>query len=347
MKGVDVTDLKSKLEPHWDDLRERRVLGELLEKRREARKPRWRVRVAVPAAAVLAVAAAVVLWVVRPWSGAAAPVAAAPGSAAPAESTMALADGSKAVLLADAAVQVQEQRPDRVHLVQRRGSVRYEVRPDPSREFVVRAADAVVRVRGTVFVVDVRDGAVEVQVQRGRVEVEHAGSKRDLVVGESLRVSTTAAAPSDGLPEPDPPASPAPSGNDAPGERPGEPVVPSAASLQAAADAARIAGDNAQAAIALERLVALHPRDPRVPDALFSLGRVERARGRLGASARAFERCYATAPGGPLAQDALAEAAQSWSSAGNDEAARDDAAKYLKRWPRGVAVARMRAIAGP
>ena len=120
--------------------------------------------------------------------------------------------------------------------------------------------------------------------------------------------------------------------------------VPSAAALEAQADDARSAGDNGQAAAALERLVALHPRDPRVPGALFTLGRVERARGMVGASARAFERCFAVAPGGPLAQDAIIEAAQAWSSAGNDDAARQDATKYLRRWPQGAAADRMRTI---
>ena len=329
------------------------MLAGLLDKRREAqaevRRPRWRIAVLVPAAAALLVLGAVV-WVVHPWRSGADSVATTPSAVAPSESTMALADGSRAVLAADASVQVQEQRPERVHLLQRRGSVRYEVRPDPSREFVVRAADTVVRVRGTIFVVDVRDGAVEVQVQRGRVEVEHGGTKRDLVVGESLRVPTAAGAPAPealgGARIPRPRRRRRAAAPSFPDDRSTEPVVPSAASLQAAADTARIAGDNAQAATALERLVALHPRDPRVPDALFSLGRVERSRGRAGASARAFERCYATAPGGPLAQDALAEAAQSWASAGNDPAAREDATKYLRRWPQGVAAARMRAIAG-
>ncbi|HEY3818284.1 MAG TPA: FecR domain-containing protein [Polyangiaceae bacterium] len=343
MKSVELPDLKAKLEPPWDELRERRVLGAVLEKRRGSRAPR-RVRVLVPVAAALVLAAAAVLLVVRPWIATPRPVASEP---APTESTMALADGSMAVLLANAAVEIQEQRPDRVQLLQRRGSVRYEVRPDASREFVVRAADAVVRVRGTIFVVDVRDGAVEVRVQRGRVEVEHAGSKRDLVVGESLRVPTGQASAPGSSPDDNPFAAPIPSASETAEAGPSEPVVPSASSLQATADAARIRGDNAQAASALERLVALHPRDPAVPDALFSLGRVERARRNLPASGRAFERCYTASPGGPLAQDALAEAAQSWANAGNDEAARADAVNYLKRWPHGGAANKMKAIAGP
>ncbi len=347
MTSRDLAALRAKLEPPWDDLREQRVLVALLEKRRRSILPRQRAWVwaLVPAAAVLAL----VVWGVRAWhrTPTVATNAAAPGG----QSTIALADGSTAILATEATVQIEEQRADRVHLVQSRGSVRYEVRPDTAREFVVSAADAIIRVRGTVFTVNMHDGAVEVGVERGRVEVSHGGTTHDLVVGESLRVQTGAPAPAPEIAPP--PKEPAAAGPGAastlatrpPGSTAIAPDVPSAATLEAQADAARISGDNGQASAALERLVAVHPRDPRVPSALFTLGRVERARSMVGASARAFERCFAAAPSGPLAQDALAEAAQSWSSAGNDDAARQAAGKYLARWPHGPAAVQMRAIA--
>jgi TolA-binding protein len=349
MRSSETTGLRGKLEPPWDDLREWRVLASVLEKRRQLGARRRRTWVLASAAA-LVVAALVVFGGVKTWHRAA-PTAAVASASAPGQSTIALADGSTAVLAAEASVQIDEQRPDRVHLVQKKGSVRYEVRPDPSREFVVSASDTVVRVRGTAFTVDIRDGAVEVDVQRGRVEVTHAGAKYDLGVGESVRVVTgLAAAPGDSASAGETGSPPEGSARavDLPAEGTSDdsatPDVPTAAALEAQADEARLAGDNGRAATALERLVALHPRDPRVPAALFTLGRVERTRGMTAASARAFDRCYAAAPAGPLAQDALAEAAQAWSSAGNDEAARRDATKYLRRWPQGAASARMTAI---
>jgi TolA-binding protein len=340
MRRTDVSALRAKLEPPWDDLRERRVLVALLEKRR--RQPRrwawtWAL---VPALAALVL----VVWGVHAWHRAtpAAAVAAAPG-----QSVIALADGSTAVLTAEASVQVEVEAVDRVHLVQSRGSVHYEIRPDPSREFVVRAADTTVRVRGTAFTVDLRDGSVQVDVQRGRVEVTHAGTTRDIVAGESLRLPTDASAAHVESPAPsDVPSAASDASADRGLDNPAVTDIPTAASLEAQADAARLAGDNGQAATTLERLVALHPRDPRVPGALFTLGRVERARGMIGASARAFERCFAVAPGGPLARDAIAEAAQAWSNAGNDDAARQDAAKYLRRWPQGESASQMKAITG-
>lgn len=337
--------LRAKLEPPWDEVRERRVLSAILQERRTTGRPRGRVQTWVWAAAAAAsVALVIVGWQSHSWHRGAPAATLSPGP-----STLALADGSTAVLAPEARMQVEEQRPDRVHLVQSQGSVRYEVRPDPAREFVVTAADTTVRVRGTVFTVDVQPDGVRVEVQRGRVEVTHAGVARDLVVGESLRVPTGSGA----VPSAEPPLPSASSSADVlpsgmvtdRGADPRGPMdVPSAAALQAQADAARVAGDNALAATALERLVALYPRDSRISSALFTLGRVNRARGMLGASARAFDRCFAAAPGRPLAQDALTEAAQAWASAGDVDAARQDASRYLGRWPQGPAADRMRAI---
>jgi transmembrane sensor len=352
MKPFDPKELgalKAQLEPPWDALRERRVLAKVVEKRRSPRVhvASW----AIVSAAVMAMALAVV--VVRSRS-ASTYVAATPATpAAPAQqSTMALADGSRAVLLGEAAVQVEDQRADRVRIVQTYGVVRYEVRPDPSREFTVRARGTLVRVRGTAFTVTVNKDEVEVQVHRGHVEVDDGTRKRDLVTGESLSVPSLPASAEAGPPELEdvPPPADNGGGNEPSARGPdsvSNAAPPSAYALQSMADSARLAGNNAQAAQALESLVALHPRDRRIPDALFTLGRVERARDRQAAAAQAFEHCYSIAPDGPLAQDALAEAAASWSSSGADDTARTDANKYLKRWPSGPASARMQVIARP
>jgi transmembrane sensor len=345
MKPFDPSALKAQLEPPWDALRERRVLAKVVAQRRSPRAhgARW----AIASAAMMAMALAVVIAVrSRSASSHMAPTPAASSQ----ESTMALADGSRAVLLREAAVQVEDQRADRVRIVQTYGVVRYEVRPDPSREFTVRARGTLVRVRGTAFTVTVNKDDVEVQVHRGHVEVDDGTRKRDLVTGESLSVPSLPATSEAGPSELEDVPPPADNGNgNEPSTRGPDPVSnatpPSAYALQSMADSARLAGNNAQAAQALESLVALHPRDRRIPDALFTLGRVERARDRQAAAAQAFERCYSIAPDGPLAQDALAEAAASWSNSGADDTARTDANKYLKRWPSGSASARMQAIA--
>ena len=87
-----------------------------------------------------------------------------------------------------------------------------------------------------------------------------------------------------------------------------------------------------------------HPHDPRAAAALFTLGRVEAARGRWQAAA-AFD-CSATArAGGPLADDALAEGAQAWHAAGVVDRARADARAYLAAHPGGLHAPAMRRLA--
>ncbi len=372
MKLNEYARIKPSLEPPWDDLREQRVLTRVVEANRQ-RLVRARGLLATPTRKLLVIAptiaaAAAAAFMLRsapvPPTGTEPSVAQSPPSAvgqatgvvvAP-EHLMALADGSKAVLLREAGLQVEEQRSDRVRIHQKRGEVRYEVRPDPAREFTVRAGNTAIRVRGTVFTVDLKNDTLEVRVQRGKVEVDDGTRTRDLVAGESLRApmpqgeaenEVDAMAADAAVVDPANNASGANNARSS-GVGVGVGTAPrSAAALQAHADAARLAGRNAEAATSLDKLVRTFPSDARVPAALFSLGRVERGRGQLEASARAFERCASAAPSGPLAGDALAEAAASWSSAGSTRAAKAAAAKYLARHPSGPSAAKMRAIMGP
>jgi TolA-binding protein len=352
-------DLKASLEPPWDDVREQRVLGRILDERQRqatAGKVTPMRRRATFGVALVAVAAAATFVVVQRRAhviagpGPVASVSAtAPGGGAPTGEpgqTMALADGSQATLVREAGLQVEEQRADRVRIVQKRGEVRYDVRQDPTRDFQVRAGGTSIKVNGTIFAVRVSADYVEVRVERGKAEVDDGARSRDLVSGESLRVPIHV----DGAPAGGDSADGGTTDQDptpGPSARSRAPEAPTAASLQAEADAARVAGNNGEAATALRKLVALYPRDARVPGALFTLGRVERLRGRDDESARAFERCVAAAPKGPLAGDALAEAASSWASAGATGAAKADAAKYLSRYPDGPSAPRMRTLASP
>ena len=292
----------------------------------------WKRR-AIVAGGVVALAAAVVLFVRdRPAPPAVTTVPTAPAPAS--ESRMALADGSTAILTKDAAVVIEEQTTKLVRIRQQKGAVRYEIQPDHHREFAVLAGGAVVRVRGTIFAVKLDAETIEIVVERGRVEVEEGARVRELAAGESLRVPLKPAESA----ERDPPPERVPPHTNA---------LPTATELQAKADAARASQDLPEAAAALESLVATYPRDARVPSALFSLGRVERGRFREAAAARAFERCRRVAPRGPLAEDALAEAAASWSAAGSMDTARNQAKAYLDAYPGGAHVQRMRALLNP
>ena len=106
--------------------------------------------------------------------------------------------------------------------------------------------------------------------------------------------------------------------------------------LLLAGDVARLSGHPEAAVAQLSRAVALHPEDPRAPLAAFTLGRVHLED--LGAprdAAQAFARARELAPGGPLAEDALAREVEAWSRAGETETARAWALTYMRRYPQG------------
>jgi transmembrane sensor len=338
----DVAQLRKDLELPWNDLREQRVLGRIQEARRAGRRRRAMRLAGAASSVVLAVATCVALLLVRGqgWQGGAArPVAESSDPQQDGGQRIALADGSQALLVRDAQIRVSEQTPERVHIAQASGEVRYDVRPDPAREFVVTAPGIRVRVRGTLFAVAVAADRVEVRVERGRVEVDDGIRTRELSAGESLGI------PSRGTPAVDEGHHEAPAEAPIPAAAMASPASrPSFERMLAEADQARAEGRQDDAVMAITSALAAFPRDGRVPSALFSLGKVERARQRFEASAMAFDRCWRAAPNGPLAQDALAEAASSWARAGRFDAARADADRYLERWPDGIESVRMRAL---
>src|SRR5690606_91170 len=105
---------------------------------------------------------------------------------------------SRVELSAHTRVTVEEQTPGTLRLRLEHGSIVCDVAPDPSRQFLVHAAGATVRVTGTRFRVEVtraesKSGKLEQQVRvnvtRGSVEVQGADTKappRMLTAGDSL-----------------------------------------------------------------------------------------------------------------------------------------------------------------
>jgi transmembrane sensor len=103
-----------------------------------------------------------------------------------------------------------------------------------------------------------------------------------------------------------------------------------------AADVARLSGNPALAVPRLERVIRAHASDSRAPLAAFTLGRtLLDGLGRPREAADAFARARKLAPGGALAQDALAREVESWSRAGESGLARQRALDYLRLYPGG------------
>jgi transmembrane sensor len=339
----------------WDDVRQRRVLARVEAAVQERARARRRMR-GLGVAAGVAAAAGVVLALAlgkapadealtEPWVAATDPdrdrdgmqARALPSIPFAAWPELRLPDRSVAQLRYGARVDVDVQRDELVHLVQRSGQVRYEVAPDRTRAFVVDAAGVEVRVVGTIFTVTLADDAqrVAVEVERGLVEVDNGERVAELGPGDALSLDVVAAADDELVMLDTTPPEPTPRANRA---------APAVETLLADADAARARGELPRAAAALSELVRRHSHDPRAYGAYFQLGKVERARGRHAAAAAAFASCWKRAPGGALAEDARAEAAVSWHAAGRDDKARAAAEGYLARHPGGTHQARMRSL---
>ena len=137
-------------------------------------------------------------------------------------------------------------------------------------------------------------------------------------------------------------------GNEAQGDESARPEArESAASLLAAADAARLDGRPADGAALLRRLLREHRNDPRAPLAAFTLGRVLlKELDKPGQAAAAFAEARALAPRGPFAEDALAREVEAWRAAGETDEAAARAQDYLRRYPNGRRAAAMRAVGG-
>lgn len=340
----------------WDDLRERRVLGkieaELAHRRAAKRRRPWVLGGGVLLAAAVAVLAVLAM---RPDDAArtveiavADPPALPKTATIPDESALTLPDGSLAQMQTGARVDVAVQSEDLVRLLQHAGVVRYEVTPNPGRRFVVDAGGVEVRVIGTVFTIALGETDVRVAVERGKVEVAGADRVAQLGAGDELKIDRPIPIDAPIVVEDDVVIELDGDGEDAHGKAHARakptPKVPTAAELQERADAARVSGRLDEAADALAELVRRYPKGSRADSGYFTLGKVERARGRHAAAAAAFTACFQRAPSGSLAEDARAEAAVSWQSAGQTEKAAALAQAYLDRYATGAHRARMQRI---
>lgn len=352
----------------WTDDRARRVEGAML--RRRSRRAATRAALASATFAVVLVAAGV--WWARGGSSAPAALATASltGLRVP---PVQLDDGSRAAPL-DHATQLNaaEVSKARVVMTLLRGRASFDVTPNPARQFVVQAGSVDVQVLGTQFIVDRHDDKVSVAVQRGHVRVTWASGAADLLAGQADSFPPPVASPPhDEAPGEKPAASSSSAARQPPApdearswrdfaaqgdfgrayeqmKREGKSAARNdAADLLLAADVARMSGHSADAVEPLRSVLRAHRGDPRASLAAFTLGRVLLDElGRPGEAAAAFADARRLAPGGALAQDALAREVEALSKAGDTVTARDRANEYLRLYPDGSRAKSVRKFGG-
>jgi hypothetical protein len=117
--------------------------------------------------------------------------------------------------------------------------------------------------------------------------------------------------------------------------------------LMLAADVARQAGRPERAVPFLERVVNEHASEVSAQLAGFSLGKIYLDNlDEPALAAQRFAAVRAMAPGGGLAQDALAREVEAWSRAGETARARDGALEYARLYPHGRRLAAVRDLGG-
>lgn len=322
------------------------------------RAPRPRPRAAWIAGGVtVAAAAALLLWL-WPSSEAAGPLALRDGSAIPTrvDERAELSDGS--TIGVGGGLELQRNDGAHVDWLLTRGRARFDVTPGGPRTWTVEIGLATVEVVGTAFVVERGPGWARVAVERGRVRVtgERVPDRAVLLgAGEELRVErepearpepsiSDAPAPPEAVDDPEPPGAPEPPAS-TPAEASGAASL-DAEALMARADEARAAGRLEEAASLLRR-AALRRGDPSSGVAAFTLGRLElRALRRPARAAEAFGWALERPLTPRLREDAAALRVEALRAAGEAEAAAEAASAYLRDFPEGRHVDRMREAPG-
>ena len=240
------------------------------------------------------------------------------------------------------------------------GSAWFEVRADPAHPWAVSAGSVEVVVVGTRFMVERVSNQVNVVVDHGAVRVRWPGGETLLTDGHFGSFPPAPPKPEKVAVEPEP----EPELDAGPRAEPSKPArraswqelaqggqfdaawvklkQPATAprdvpeELLLAADVARLSHHSEEAVAPLRRCLTHHASDPRAPLAAFTLGRVLLDElGRPREAAEAFSAANRLAPTGPMAEDALARAVESWSRAGEAGLAREAASTYLQRFPGG------------
>lgn len=266
-----------------------------------------------------------------------------------------LNDGSRLELAADSQLHVSQNERARFETQLLRGQIVFDVRPGTGRAWGIEVGPVRIEVLGTRFTVRRTETSVHVAVDRGRVRVQGEPvpeRQRTLGAGEAIEVtwgqdpSIAQVAPGPKVEE-RPAANPAPKASPArrPPPRPPAPVR-TVAALLAEADAARRAGRPQAALSPLREVLTNHRHDPDASLAAFTLGRIELDTFRRPRQAAAAFR-EAIDLGAPvsLQEDAHARLVEALARAADGRAAREAAAQYESKFPRGKRLAEVKSWA--
>jgi hypothetical protein len=309
--------------------------------------PRRRARWALVTAAGVATSALGLAWQLRPatfgFVGAAGPGEAGSVVAASTPETLRFSDGSVVELGAGAAARVVGWDATTASVLLERGELRASL-VATERRWTLRAGGFRVHVLGARFTLrwDPARRRGHVAVEQGALRVEGPGVRSRVLAASDVLALGEAPEPTS-VPAVAPAAAAPPARAKPLGPR-RERVLADPGALLAAADDARAAGRNDDAAAALRRFVTEHGADARAPVAWFTLGRVEGERGRHADAARAFERAASYGARLAVLEDALAAVALSWARAGDATRARAAAVRYLAAFPAGAYGSKLQAI---
>lgn len=231
-----------------------------------------------------------------------------------------------------------------------------------NREFRVQAGSVDVVVLGTAFLVDRQAKGVQVTVTRGHVRVENHGTAANLDVGDSRwfpfeppsvaeptkltgahdsRGKRTAAA----VRWPPPARKGEFKRTDEMSAGIGEAPKDAVEDLLLATDVARRSNHFAEALAYYDRVIEGYRRDPRAPLAALTKGRIALRKLHDGkTAAEALKQARLLSLPDSLAEEALADEVEAWALAGDTERARAAATEYVRRYPSGTAIDRVRRL---
>ncbi len=314
---------------------------------------------------VLGVLLGIIFWPVP----ASQPLATNPGATKADAPLLVLEDRTEVIGLTDDTQIAEIERSDSVtRLRLEQGAARFRVTHREDRVFEVVAADVTATVLGTVFTVRLQPAAVLLSVEEGRVRLRWPDGDVEVGAGEKhlvprQRAEQAAAVeptPSTTAPRPTAPRAVAlptwrelaergeydkaydrlaSAGPNAVRNEPGD--------LLLAADVTRLGGHPAESVNWLRRVIDGHPGDSRAGLAAFTLGRVYLDQlGRPHQAAEAFARARRMAPGGALAEDALAREVEARARGGDASGAQRLAKIYVTQYPSGRRAASVRRHGG-